>query len=505
MSRRTLRAPLVLGMIIAGMAAMPLRAAIPDPRAAIEAPGVEQQIASAASLVDDNKPDAALAILDPLLAATDLPIERGQIEALRSFALARLQRISEAHKAIETGVASNPAPSLLLLRQLFLLRAFDGDPAGASDTLQLIAASLPEGLAQLPSGVVGDVMRSIKGDENRAFNTDFALVAAGWSPPDATLADADWLRLRLMTGLAKRGRLDDVPAVLAKVLSPVILVRMGIDRRFESLWPMIEKRLGPGADTADAAYVGAAKARLDKTPQSLIARLGYAEALNIASREPEAIVVADVAKTPDELAKLNDQEIWLVNLHAALLGDAGKIDAALARYDALNSGPIAGRGNLVGTMINEALFADGVSRPDSAITAADRAARYAEGISESGRLYLAQARACALQQQGNSAAAATAAAPIVAKPDANDDAFLGTMICLGRMTEAAGAITRRLGGEDTRSEMLFQLQPFLIADTSKLREAGLRAALRALKARPEVKAAFLKAGRDMPAAVAPPR
>jgi hypothetical protein len=501
MSRRTLLAPLLLTLV----ATAPLRAAIPDPRAAIEAPGNEQQLGTAATLVDANKPGEALAILDPLLAATDLPIERGQIEALRSFALARLQRIPEAHKAIETGVASNPSPSLLLLRQLFLLRAFDGDPAGASDTLQLIAASMPDGLAQLPSEVVGDVMRSIKDDETRAFNTDYALVAAGWSPPDATLADADWLRLRLMTGLAKRGRLDDVPAVLARVLSPVILVRMGIDRRFESLWPVIEKRLGPGADIADAAYVAAAKARFDKTPQSLIARLGYAEALNIASREPEAMAIADVATTPAELASLNDQEIWLVNLHAALLGDAGRIDAALARYEALNAGPIAGRGNLIGTMINEALFAESANRPESALAAADRAARYADGISEAGRFYLAQARACALQQQGKSAEAATTAAPIIAKPEVNDNAFLATMICLGRMGEAADAITRRLGDADTRGEMLFQLQPFLIADATKLREVKLRAAMRALKARPEVKTAYLKAGRDMPQAVAPPR
>ena len=42
--------------------------------------------------------------LDTMLLATEFPMERGQIEALRSFALARLNRIPEAHKAIEAGV-----------------------------------------------------------------------------------------------------------------------------------------------------------------------------------------------------------------------------------------------------------------------------------------------------------------------------------------------------------------------------------------------------------------
>lgn len=473
--------------------------------APVEPPPFARQIGIAAGLIDDGKPADALAVLDPLRDRSDLPIERGQVEALRSFALARLGRIPEARAAIETGVASAPAPSLLLLRQLFLLRAFDGAPEAASDTLQLIAASDPRGLSELPGEVVSDVMRAIKKDETRAFNVDFALVSAGWQPADATLADLDWLRLRLITGLARRDRLDEAAPVLAKVLSPVVLVRLGIDRRFQSLWPGIEARLGPGADIADNAYVGAAKARFDAAPTSLVARLGYAEALNIASREPEALVVADVAKTPAELAALNDREIWLVNLQASLMGDAGQVDAALARYAALNATPIERRGGLIGTMINEAIFAESVDRPDAALKAADAATARAELSNDYGKLFIAQARACALTVQQQPAAAATAAAPLLAAPDANDDAYLAAMICLGRMDAAAAAIIRRLGSEDDRAEMLFQLQPFLIADLPKRREARLRAGLRALKARPDVKAAFLKAGRDLPAAVAPPR
>ncbi len=473
--------------------------------APVEAPPVAQRLSVAAGLIDAGKPDDALALLDNALKTTDLPAERGQIEALRSFALARLQRIPDARKAIEIGVGSNPAPSNLLLRQLFLLRAFDGDPVAASDTLQLIAASDPKALETLPSEVVTDVMRAIKSDETRAFNVDYALVSAGWSPPDATLADTDWLRLRLMTGLAKRDRIDDVKPILAQVLSPVVLVRLGIDRRFQSLWPAIEKRLGPGADTANAAYVAAAKARFDAEPKSLIARLGYAEALNIAAREPEAMAVADVAKTPAELAALDDREIWIVNLHAALLGDAGQIDAALARYHALNSTPIEGRPGLIGTIINEALFAAGADRPREALAAADAAEARSQYTNDFGKLYIAQVRACALEQLGRKPEALAAAAPVIAKPADNDDAYLGTMICLGRMDDAAKAIIRRLASPDDRAEMLFDLQPFLIQDLPKVREARTRAALRQLKARPDVKAAFLKAGRDLPAAVAPPR
>ena len=491
MKRRWMLAPLTMLL----MAAAP-----------VEAPSFERQLASAASLVDDAKPAEALAILDAMLLASDVPAERGQIESLRSFALARLNRIPEAHKAIEAGIAATPSPSPLLLRQLFLLRAFDGDVPGAAATLQLFAASYPKLLSEVPTEVVTDVMRAIRKDKVKAFELDYSMVVAGWSPADATLADIDWLRLRLVTGLATQGRLDDARPIIDQVLSPVVLVRIGIDRRFQPLWPEIEKRLGPGADIADAAYVAAAKARFDKAPKSLIARLGYAEALNIASREPEALVVSDVAKTADELAALNDREIWIVNLNAMLLADTGRIDAALARLAALNATPMEGRAGLVGTIINEALLAESVDRPQVALAAADAAqAKAADAASGFGKLYLAEVRACSLAQLGRAADAAKAAAPLIAAPTENDDAYLAAMICLGRMDAAATAIVRRLGDTDDRAEMLFQLQPFLIADRQKLREQRQRAGMRALKARPDVKAAFLKAGRDLPAAVAPPR
>ena len=486
--------------LFAPLAALLLVAAAP-----ITAPGFEKQIAAAAALLDDNRVNEALNTLDAMLVATETPIERGQIEALRSFALARLNRIPDAHKAIEAGVASNPDPSLVLLRQLFLLRAFDGDAAGAADTIQLIATSNPKALTELPTEVITDVMAAIRKDDNRSYELDFALNAAGWQPDDATLEDTDRLRLRLITALVKRDRLDDARPVLDAVLSPVALARLGIDRRFAPLWPAVEKRLGPGADTADAAAVAAARARFDARPASLIARLGYAEALNIASREAEAAALLDVAKTPAELAALTEREVWLVNLHAALLGDLGQIDAALARYAAFNGVPINGRSAVVATMLNAALFAESVDRPDAALAAAAAAEAGPAGGNDFAKLYLAQARSCALQQQGKSADAVAAAAPLLARPGDNDDAYLAAMVCLGRMDTAAKAIIARLDNPETRLEMLFELQPFLIADRPVVRGMRERAGLRKLKARPDVKAAFLKWGRDLPAAVAPPR
>ncbi len=482
------------------LAALLLMAAAP-----VALPGFEQRVQQAAVLLDQDKNDEALALLDPLLAEADTPGDRGKVETLRSFALARLGRVAEAHKAIEIGVASNPAPSTLVLRQLVLLRAFDGDSKGAADTLELMAASDPKGLASVPSEVITDIMRAVAEDKTRAFNLDYALISAGWTPTDMTVGDVDWLRLRLITALVDKDRLDDAKPIIDQVLSPVVLVRLGIDRRFESLWPMLEARLGPGADIADAKYVAAAKARFDKDPKSLIARLGYAEALNIASREPEAIALADVVKTPAELAALNNREVWLVNLHAALLADAGRNAEAMARMAALNATPINGRTAMAGTIVNEALLAESLGESQAALTLADAALAKTGDLNPYGQMALAAVRTCALAKLGRKDDATAAAAPILAKPEANEDAYLRANLCLGRQDAAAAAVIKRLQDPDKRMEMLFDLQPFLIADRAKEREKQVRADYRALKARPDVKAAFTKVGRDLPAAVAPPR
>ncbi len=482
-----------------------LVAAAPVQLTPVQPADFETSLKGAISLYDSDRSAEALPILDAMLAQTDVPAERGRIQQLRFFVLAKLDKVVEARQAIEIAVANTEAPTPMILAALFKIRAFMGDMGPAGETLLLIAATDPPTLNTLPSELVTNVMRDARKDSQKAFDLDYGMVVAGWSPPDATLADADWLRLRLVTALVKRGRLDDAKPFVDQIINPVVLVRIGIDRRFQSLWPAIEKRLGPGADVADAVYVETAKTRFDAAPKSLIARLGYAEALNIASREPEAMAVADVAHTTPELSKLNDREIWIVNLHAALLGDAGKIDAALARYAALNATPITGRPGLIGTIINQALFAVSVNRPKDAIAAADFADSDPALLSDYGRLFIAQARACALTQLGQSADAAKVAAPLLVKSGANDDAYLAAVICLGRSDAAAAAIIRRLASDDDRAEMLFDLQPFLIADRTNARDIQQRAALRALKLRPDVKAAYLKAGRDLPAAVSPPR
>jgi hypothetical protein len=89
--------------------------------------------------------------------------------------------------------------------------------------------------------------------------------------------------------------------------------------------------------------------------------------------------------------------------------------------------------------------------------------------------------------------------------EGNNRAVQIALSCLGRLDAAAAVLIKRLDDDSSRDDTLFELQPFLINDRPNAPDKLTKATLRTLKARPDVKAAFLKYGRDLPATVAPPR
>ena len=489
--------------LLAPLAALLMAAA---PATAPAASSREDRLAQAAALVDNGKPSEALAILDPLLDASDLPADKGQVEGLRSFALARLGKFAEARAAIELAVDAAIAPTPLLLRQLFVLRALTGDIAGAGQTLQLVATTNPKWLAELPTDLVDEVQRAAASDEQRAFDLAYTLVTANYDPADEKVGDGDVLRLQVIAGLAKRDRLDDARPIIAQLINTANIARLAIDRRYQSLWPALEARLGPGADIADEAFIAAAEKRLAASPQSIVARAGVAEALNIASKEPEALErLMDVGATPDALARLSTRELWTLNLKAALLNDAGRTDEALALLDAVAALPAEGRPSIPAFRIIAADMAEEAGRHADALARA--AAADSPDLNAYGRQALAGIRVCALARTGKLAEAQQAAAALPAgwSADGNNRAVQAALSCLGKPDAAAAVLIKRLAMEDSRDEVLFELQPFIINDRPNAPDRMTKATLRALKARPDVKAAFVKYGRDLPAAIAPPR
>ncbi len=492
------KTPRALALLLLLAIAAPARA---DPEPAV----FEARMQAAAKQVDGGEPEAALATLDAMLAETETPRSRGRIEGLRFFALARLDRVGQARAAIEFAVATDPNPNAAWLGALFKIRALMGDSKAAAETLVLTAASTPETLDELPLPLVEQVREGLAGDPARRFDLDMALAAAGWLEATPDAARLDSLRQSLIPALIGRGRNDEAKTMLASVAAPDALMKLGIDRSSTALWPAVEARLGPASDTASKAAVARAQAAFKAAPDDIRARLGLAMALNSAAREAEAESIADFATAPEELAELDETGARLVTLHAHLLGFLGRTEDALARLDALGALPVENRPWLGGVLINKALFALQVEEPQRALEIADEMAAMSASLAPVGQLYLAQIRACALARLGRRAEATEAAGPILAATGANPDVTLATLLCLGRQDAAAAAVIALLDDPAERVEMLWELQPFLLGARPKTPGEQNRSEMRAIKARADVRSAFEKAGRDLPAKVSPPR
>jgi hypothetical protein len=200
---------------------------------------------------------------------------------------------------------------------------------------------------------------------------------------------------------------------------------------------------------------------------------------------------------------MTNRELWTMNLKAALLSDAGRTDEALAVLDAVAGLPAEGRPNTLAFRLIAADMAEEAGRHGDVL--ARVAAADSADLNDYGKQALAGIRVCALARSGKMAEAQKIALPTGWTKEGNNRALQAAFSCIGRLDAAAAVLIKRLDDESSRDDALFELQPFLINDRPNAPDKLTKAALRALKARPDVKAAFLKHGRDLPAAIAPPR
>ena len=315
----------------------------------------------------------------------------------------------------------------------------------------------------------------------------------GWAPvyPDD---DGSNLWLHYAQALLDAGEQKHAVAVAAKITSPMILMAMHADRRFDAI-----AAVNPGVRDPEAAaqrYLAWAESISQQNPRLLSARFAVVRALNVLNRIEESLPLLDdaaqqVATAPregpapfDDMEQARNIEAWRTSVLLSL-GRPDEGIAARKAAAACNCSSLA-----VLSLAHALMDADRATEAQSWL----RRARV-DGLGLRERMELAQTSACVAAQLGDSPELARQLAFLSAHEAWKPEARVGALVCANRLDEATTVLTRQMRDPRTRLAALSLLQDYAVAPTPPPYTAALGARWKALRARPDLRAEAEKVGR----------
>lgn len=400
-------------------------------------------------------PAARLAIVDRALALLVQPTpQRGIMLCTRADVLRSLRREAEARRTFEACRVLLPNdPYVLLFAAYFDMT--DNRPVEAASQYRRIAALQPGLLRQVPVSTIEGLIRMLRYQQREDVSAQLveALVAANYGSDDpeafSSLVVAEARRR------ASNGKPQDAVQLLPSILDPAEGVGLLIDRRFEPIWPDIERWAGPAFATQRSAYVEATQARFatSSTPEAL---RPYAEALDSTGRRTEAIALLRSWMTAPARDEDDRWEMAMatVRLGRLLVDDGQRKEAIALMRAALEkpNGDVKANANIMPNYVTHLLLAQDYR---GALAALDKyTPKPAELEAPAASGYFVALRACALAGDARAADALLAMRQVRTTYAVNKAAGRIATACTGTLAEQVSEWTMRVDDPETRGEAL---------------------------------------------------
>jgi hypothetical protein len=365
-------------------------------------------------------------------------------------------------------------------------------------SLEVAARLRPAAVSALPMRRLNSIKYEVldRGDD-KALSTRFlaALELADYKPHEPFF-DASAFWLDLATDLADAGDMAGAARVLRRIDVPFNLTRALVDRRFFAIvdadpqhydvHAVAERRLAEDRATA------AANPNLIQGPTQVAADL------RMLGRSEEALALLVKAEPMLQSAAVTDLDeyaAWYWNERSQDLHALGRMDEAATALQAGAAKREQGGLN-VSQVLNLADLYVQASKPEAALKLVEPKDPE-PWVSPYGRMVLAYVRVCAYAQLGRKAEMDAERGYIRAHEGDNWGAATGAPICAGDLDAAAAAFERALDDPKGRQQALIDLSEFEPTGHATAFEQLYAERLKAVAARPEVKAAAEKAGRTM--------
>lgn len=455
------------------------------------------EFALATQELQSGKPQLALKRLDALRKLAKQAQQIGAVESLRSVALLFANRDADATVAVTAAEAALGSPDPLVYFFSISAQTDRFEPTAA--VLDRLISAYPDVARTLEAEQLYGFLRRLRtADDRRADEYFMRLAGIGWGGERTGYRDG--MALSATRIALKRGRFEDAEAFSTRIIARNWLVRLLTERSFEDLWPKLEARVGDHMEQPLAEAVIVAERRMAERTESIEARQDLVAAYRNAGRLKDAErVAAEFARTADSFTSMTEEGGWLIDSHATLLLRLGKPAESDARYASLRQIAIADAPWLINMIINRAEYLTRTKRDTAAWPLIEEAETLSKTYgSPYARQLVRRMKACVAFRTRRSEAPALVKAVLDNAGDAEAATVEGLM-CLDQQDEAARRAIVLLADDRKRSSIVESLLPDDLADGDP---SGWGAT--ELLQRPDVKVAFDKVARLLPARFAPP-
>jgi hypothetical protein len=332
-----------------------------------------------------------------------------------------------------------------------------------------------------------------------ALSTALALAdspnAASFSP-DIT----SFVAKTIVEGEARNGRFDRSVELLKRLREPSTITTFLSVRRFEPIWPAIERYAGENLATVINDRLAADRARFDADKNDRKAFQQLAHSLHFAGKFEDVVVhVSSFGESAEAIQQATSEDAWALNIKAYALDVLGRESEAEALFDHLATIPYDSESNgwLVNFAINRASRLVELGKLEKGLQAANLAEQIASNSgSPYAKMLVRRDKICALEGLGRKSEANAIVGLVVENRKDSYAAAATAMLCVGQPDSAAQFVIEALEDPSAADDMAntLQSQGFQLFYTQSLLPT-LRAAL---LERPDVRAAYARVARDIP-------
>jgi transglutaminase-like putative cysteine protease/tetratricopeptide (TPR) repeat protein len=466
-------------------------------RADLERVGAMMQTGDQSKLVE------ALALINGIAGKIQRPSPAaGLVDGMKGAILSGLNRRPAALTALSSSIEQYQGNAEIM--QLLIAYQIDArDVPGALKTMAIALKSQPAILTAFnPDWVrmINTLIRALPAADRQPHREDLCIIlsSGGWGVAPRTVEGNQFLECAAEARI-KRGQLAEARAILAKGLPADALAGLAIDRRFQAIWPDLEAEARTGFKSRiDEDIASAARAAKD-APEDFAAMTRYVRALRVAGRADEAVKAGQaLAGRRDKIEASGEPAFWYINEYAYALAQAGQVDAAIGRMDALLALGVDTYPELVSQVINRSEMLNQWGRHDLAYAALVEAEeKYAKHASLYGKKWMWAGKACALRELGRGGEADLFDKQLAGNPEENRAAMSMAAACRGDEKMIEALLIVRLDDPETRNDVLGGFLQFRKESGSPF-EIKLRRIVDRVRARPSLQAKLTQYGRSVP-------